>query len=351
MVLKPLHEKSVLFSEKAKLLLIETLVYIGLVWKRNSAFMDPEKKPTLLTQNRGNNRHLATWKSDKRTEEENMKFTEATFLLLKYANQTSTITVTGKSAYLERIQVCAENNIMHTATYFLGRRVRTSLISKDFPPTDWLSKISKEVQPLLLSASKDRLKGKDNNTLYTRNSELQTSLLFTIVENMTINVLLDTGLTNVHVLAIPPNEQNALVGTSTQVAIVEPRDLSNTAVHTKQSLQNANIKVYFEVNDDQRSTVDLSNTVLVTKQEFVERLAVTIYMGITKSKGLLQSFSIPDHTTKACLPAKVILKAICNRSFLILVSNRTTKKKHFDKHKIVRRLNDDINTVVSTEAP
>lgn len=54
------------------------------------------KRPMYLTLNGGDNKCLATSKADKRAGEENSENTETKVPLLRYTNQSSTMTVTGQ---------------------------------------------------------------------------------------------------------------------------------------------------------------------------------------------------------------------------------------------------------------
>lgn len=73
-------------------------------------------------------------------------------------------------------------------------------------------------------------------------------------------------------------------------------------------------------------------------------------MTTTKPEGLLHFEANSNLVTQECFPAKVIVEAICHCSFFIFVSDTSTKHQHLDVHKIMGRLNDDISTLVSTEA-
>lgn len=64
------------------------------------------------------------------------------------------MTVTGQSAYFVPISVIVEASVMQLATCQLDAGAREDLISKDFRPTDWLLRISDEVQPPSSPASK-----------------------------------------------------------------------------------------------------------------------------------------------------------------------------------------------------
>lgn len=82
--------------------------------------------------------------------------------LLKYANQTSITAVRGKYAYFVHISGGTKNNIKHPVSFLFVIEAKPCLILKTFLPTDWSLKISKEAQPLLLSASKHQTKSKGN---------------------------------------------------------------------------------------------------------------------------------------------------------------------------------------------
>lgn len=133
------------------------------------------------------------------------------------------MTVTELSAFFELISIGFKSNNMHLVTYLLDTGAKPNLTLKDILRTEWLSKISEEVQPLLLSVSKDRLKAKDNIILHIRVGNLLTTVLFTAVENLPINVLVGTEYIDKHILAILPDKQKVTVQKSTPVAIVKEK--------------------------------------------------------------------------------------------------------------------------------
>lgn len=59
---------------------------------------------------------------------------------------------TEPSTYFTHISIGAVNNIVHLVSFLLNAGAQPKYSSKDFVPHDWLSKISKEVVSLLLSA-------------------------------------------------------------------------------------------------------------------------------------------------------------------------------------------------------
>lgn len=86
---------------------------------------------------------------------------------------------------------------------------------------DWLSKISKDVQPSYLSASKDQLEIKHEIALHVRIGDLFTYVLFTVVQNFAIHLLLGIDFIGEHILASLPDGQNAIVRKPTQIDIVK----------------------------------------------------------------------------------------------------------------------------------
>lgn len=109
--------------------------------------------------------------------------------------------------------------------------------------------------------SKDRLKTKQDITFHDGIGDLLTSVLFSVVNILSIDVLLGTALINKHLLAILPEEQNVTVWKSTPGYIVKQHDLSGDAVLANHNTQDANIKTHLETKKDQRSTIKRSNTV------------------------------------------------------------------------------------------
>lgn len=91
---------------------------------------------------------FATSKSDKRAGEESSEDIKAEFSLTKYNNRLSIMSNTGRSAYLVRISFAAENNFMHPVTCLVDTRAQPNLTSKGFLPTDWLSRVPEDLQPL-----------------------------------------------------------------------------------------------------------------------------------------------------------------------------------------------------------
>lgn len=104
-----------------------------------------------------------------------------------------------------------------------------NVISKDFMPTDWLSKISKKVQQSHLSAKK-RLKTVGTITLSTKIGNLHTSAMLTVVEDFAINVLLGTAFIDEHILALRSDEQKVTAQKITPVSIVSQSEMYTYAV-------------------------------------------------------------------------------------------------------------------------
>lgn len=174
-----------------------------------------------LTPNGGDSTHLETSKSDKRAIEKNSENTELKFLPLEYTNQTSIMTATEQSAYFICILICTDNKIMHLVTCHLDTGAQPNPISKDLLPTAWISKISKEVRPSFIPASKDQLKTKKNITLPVKIGDLRTIVLFTVVQNLAVYVLLDTTIIDEHIHTILPDQQKVPVRKPTPVAVVK----------------------------------------------------------------------------------------------------------------------------------
>lgn len=73
------------------------------------------------------------------------------------------MTFTWQSVYFVLIAIGLKNNIMDSVTILLDTGARPNIISRDFLLTDCLSKVSREVQPSLLPASKPNLKPGQNH--------------------------------------------------------------------------------------------------------------------------------------------------------------------------------------------
>lgn len=122
--------------------------------------------------------------------------------------------------------------------------------------TNWFSVTSEEVQPWILSASKNRLKNSRNNTLHINIGDLLTSAQPIVVGNLAIEVLLDTATIDEHKLAIVPDKQKLTVRKSLPVAIVTYHDVSANSVFTKERTQARDEKFHFDAMDAQRSTIE-----------------------------------------------------------------------------------------------
>lgn len=72
-------------------------------------------------------------------------------------------------------------------------------------------------------------------------------------------------------------------------------------------------------------------------------------MDTTKRKGLLYFDPDANLVTRWCLPVKNIDKAFLNRSYFNFVTKTSTKQQPFNKHRVMRRQNDNAPTVVSTK--
>lgn len=71
---------------------------------------------------------------------------------------------------------------------------------------------------------------------------------------------------------------------------------------------------------------------------------------VTAELKRLQDFDLElNSVVQNFLSAEGIGEAIPNRPFLTLVTKTCTKEQHFNRRKVLRRLNDDMSTVVSTE--
>lgn len=107
-----------------------------------------------MTITGGDSKCFASSKLDKKAGEKLLENTEAKFPPLKYANQTPIMAVTGKSAYLVRVSIGEENNIMHPLTCLPDIGAQPDLISDAFLRTNQPSDFGKEMQPSLLSTFK-----------------------------------------------------------------------------------------------------------------------------------------------------------------------------------------------------
>lgn len=73
-------------------------------------------------------------------------------------------------------------------------------------------------------------------------------------------------------------------------------------------------------------------------------------MATTRSKGLLHFGHDSNLVTKGWLVARGIIEPSLNRPFFILVTNNTIGQRRFEKYKVLRHVNDNISTIVSSEA-
>lgn len=128
------------------------------------------------------------------------------------------------------------------------------------------------MRPLSLFASKDRFKIESNITIHVGAGALSTRVLFSVLETLDINVLLGTALIDEHILAIILDEEKVSVQRWTTFHIVSQYNLSTTFVFRKVITQNANMKNDYKAKEDQRWTIDHSNTVSVSKQKWLAHL-------------------------------------------------------------------------------
>lgn len=121
---------------------------------------------------------------------------------------------------------------MHTVICFLYTGTQQNLTPKDFRRIYWFSKISKEIQPSLLSSSNNRFGTQSNNTVDVRIGDLLTSIQVTVVVILAIHVLLVTALINEYIHAILPDKQKVTGQKLTSIAIK-----NSTICQLTQSLQ------------------------------------------------------------------------------------------------------------------
>lgn len=183
--------------------------------------MDPRTRVSVFEFPGGDKKHLATFLSDKWAGKENSECRGTKLTVLKYANKTSVVDVTGQTAHFVRISIGNKNNIMHPVACILDARAKPNIISKNVLPTNRMSKISREIQPSLTSAPEDQLKTKVNITLHIRFGNFLTSARITVAENLATEVLLDTTFTDEQTIAILPVVAKATVRESTPTAIVK----------------------------------------------------------------------------------------------------------------------------------
>lgn len=75
-------------------------------------------------------------------------------------------------------------------------------------------------------------------------------------------------------------------------------------------------------------------------------------MVTTKTTAIfLHFYPDPSLVAKGRPLAKCNAETISIHPFFILATDTTTKQQNFDKHKVLGVLNDDIATIVSSEAP
>lgn len=107
----------------------------------------------------------------------------------------------------------------------------------------------------------------------------------------------------------------------------------------------------FEARDDEGSAIKHPNTVRFYKHSLLKPFSVTLIMITTKAEDVTYFDIESNLVIQAYLPAKAIVQANPNSSFAILVTNISTKEQHFNKRKLMGRLNDDLCTIVSSKTP
>lgn len=174
----------------------------------------------------------------------------AKFSILKNENQTWFRAPTGQSPHFEIMTNGDENNIMRSGSCLFAKDTWSNISSITFMPTDWLSKLSKELQSSLLSATKDQLRSKDNTTLHIGIGDVLTSSLFTVYKSFATYYLPGTVFIDQQVLTIIPENQKITDQRSFSIFIINQHNLSANEVLRKENTQKADIKTHYETKDD-----------------------------------------------------------------------------------------------------
>lgn len=116
------------------------------------------------------------------------------------------------------------------------------------------------------SASKDGLKVSGNTTIHLRINDLPTTLLFTIVKNLAIDVLLGIAFVDEQFFAILTDEQKVAGRNSTLLPIIKQQDASANRVFRNGSTQKSISKTQYDAIEGYRPTIRHTSTFRVVKK-------------------------------------------------------------------------------------
>lgn len=115
----------------------------------------------------------------------------------------------------------------------LDIKTGSNVISRDVMPAHWQPEMVESTTKLLHSASKDPLKILGQITLHLRNGNRSKITLFSVVDKLTIDVLLGTTPIGEHIIAILRDERKLTVRDSNPVACIAQGVMPANAVLTK----------------------------------------------------------------------------------------------------------------------
>lgn len=89
----------------------------------------------------------------------------------------------------------------------------------------------------------------------------------------------------------------------------------------------------------------------MAEQELSKPLPATMIIALAKFKCPVQFLTDHGLVIEGCQFANGNIEAGTSLQIFTMVVNNTTKRPQFEEHKVVRQLDDDMSTIVSTEAP
>lgn len=139
------------------------------------------------------------------------------------------MTVTEQSVFFMRLLIGADIHVLHSLTCVVDKGDWRKLISQKLLSTQYFSTMPEEIQPLLMSQSKDRPEINGIIILLLIFGDLLTIMLFTVVHKLAVAVFLYTAFNDEHLCAIWPRKQKVTVRRTTADDILRKLEWSANA--------------------------------------------------------------------------------------------------------------------------
>lgn len=123
-------------------------------------------------------------------------------------------------------------------------------------------------------------------TFYVRIGDRPTTILFTVVNKVAVDLLLRTTSLDEHILAILPDEQKVTVCHWRPAAIMKQKNQPANAVLNTEDTGKVRKKTFYKTSKDTNKEEIQSTIVQVAKQLVLELLPVTPVMVTTKPQRL-----------------------------------------------------------------